>query len=121
VVELGPGPGALTQLLHRRYPDMLAVEIDPRAVAMLGKNLPGLKVIESDVLQVDWTALANVRGGQLSVIGNLPYHITSQILFCLIDNHLAIQQAVVTMQLEVAERIVAPPRYDPTPPSFKCI
>lgn len=52
MVELGPGPGALTQLLHRRYPEMLAVEIDPRAVAMLNKNLPGLKVIQSDVLQV---------------------------------------------------------------------
>lgn len=59
---------------------------------------------------MDWTALSSVRGGRLSVMGNLPYHITSQILFCLVDSHYAIEQAVVTMQLEVAERIVAPPR-----------
>lgn len=110
VVELGPGPGALTRVLHRRYPDMLAVEIDPRAVALLNEALPSLKVVQSDVLQVDWTALAELRGGPLSVIGNLPYHITSQILFCLLDNHRTVRQAVVTMQLEVAQRIVAPTR-----------
>ncbi len=110
VVELGPGPGALTRVLHMRYPEMLAVEIDPRAVALLNEAMPKLKVVQSDVLQVDWTALAELRGGPLSVIGNLPYHITSQILFCLLDNHRAIRQAVVTMQVEVAQRIIAPPR-----------
>lgn len=110
VVELGPGPGALTRVLFRRYPEMLCVEIDPRAVALLGGAMPALTVVQSDVLQVDWTALAELRGGPLSVIGNLPYHITSQILFCLLDNHRAVRQAVVTMQLEVAQRIIAPPR-----------
>jgi 16S rRNA A1518/A1519 N6-dimethyltransferase RsmA/KsgA/DIM1 with predicted DNA glycosylase/AP lyase activity len=61
-------------------------------------------------LQVDWQALSSLREGRLSVIGNLPYHITSQILFCLLDNHEAVSQAVVTMQWEVAQRIVSPPR-----------
>ena len=110
MVELGPGPGALTRVLHRRYPEMLAVEIDSRAVAVLNEALPNLRVVQSDVLQVDWTALAELRGGPLSVIGNLPYHITSQILFCLLDNHRAVRQAVVTMQLEVAQRVIAPTR-----------
>lgn len=109
VVELGPGPGALTRVLHKRYPKMLAVEIDGRAVAMLKAAMPDLTVVQSDVLQVDWTGLSELRGGRLSVIGNLPYHITSQIMFCLLDNHRAIGQAVVTMQLEVAQRIIAPP------------
>lgn len=110
VVELGPGPGALTRVLFRRYPEMLCVEIDPRAVALLTTAMPALAVVQSDVLQVDWTALAALRGGPLSIIGNLPYHITSQILFGLLDNHRAVRQAVVTMQLEVAQRITAPPR-----------
>ena len=110
VVELGPGPGALTRVLFLRYPEMLCVEIDERAVALLTTAMPALTVVQSDVLQVDWTALAALRGGPLSVIGNLPYHITSQILFGLLDNHRAVRQAVVTMQLEVAQRIIAPPR-----------
>ncbi len=110
VVELGPGPGALTRVLHRRYPEMLCVEIDPRAVALLNAAMPELTVVLSDVLQVDWTALAELRGGPLSVIGNLPYHITSQILFGLLDSHRAVRQAVVTMQLEVAQRLIAAPR-----------
>lgn len=52
VVELGPGPGALTRVLHKRYPKMLAVEIDGRAVAMLKAAMPDLTVVQSDVLQV---------------------------------------------------------------------
>lgn len=108
-MELGPGAGALTQVLHERFPDMLAVDIDQRAVELLGKSLPTLTVVESDVLQVDYTKLAELRGGPLSVIGNLPYHITSQILFTLCDHYLSVRRAVVTMQLEVAQRIVAKP------------
>lgn len=46
---------------------------------LLGQSLPSLSVVESDVLQVDYTKLAELRGGPLSVIGNLPYHITSQV------------------------------------------
>lgn len=52
VVELGPGPGALTRVLYRRYPQMLAVEIDPRAVTLLTTDMPKLTVVLSDVLQV---------------------------------------------------------------------
>ena len=52
VVELGPGPGALTRVLYRMYPEMLAVEIDPRAVELLSTAMPKLTVVQSDVLQV---------------------------------------------------------------------
>ena len=130
VVELGPGPGALTRKLHQKYPKMSAVEIDQRAVAFLGEKIPGLKVIHKDVLECDWPLMATERGGPLSVIGNLPFYITSQILFSLADrfvtrskshtrtnplynsinisySHKAIDHAVVTMQYEVAERIIA--------------
>ena len=107
VVELGPGPGALSRVLIRQYPKMTAVEIDQRAVAFLGEKIPELDVINMDVLDCDWTAMAQQRGGKLSVIGNLPFYITSQILFSLADHWKAVDKAVVTMQYEVAERVVA--------------
>jgi 16S rRNA (adenine1518-N6/adenine1519-N6)-dimethyltransferase len=109
VVELGPGAGALTQVLFKRYPKMIAVDIDDRAVELLKEAMPELGVVRSDVLQINYSSLARARGGKLSVIGNLPYHITSQILFSLCDHYRAVRGAVVTMQLEVAQRIVAPP------------
>lgn len=107
VVELGPGPGALSRMLVQRYPNMTAVEIDQRAVAFLTEKLPSLKVIHMDVLKCDWAKMADERGGRLSIIGNLPFYITSQILFSLADSWKAIDKAVVTMQYEVAERMVA--------------
>ena len=107
VVELGPGPGALSRVLLERYPKMTAVEIDQRAVEFLGDKLPGLNVINMDVLQCDWSQMAKERGGRLSIIGNLPFYITSQILFSLADSWNAVDKAVVTMQYEVAERMVA--------------
>ena len=110
VVELGPGPGALSRMLIKRYPKMTAVEIDQRAVAFLGEKLPALNVVNMDVLDCDWTTMAQQRGGKINVIGNLPFYITSQILFSLADHWRAVNKAVVTMQYEVAERIIARPK-----------
>uniref|UniRef100_A0A0G4HZN6 rRNA adenine N(6)-methyltransferase n=1 Tax=Chromera velia CCMP2878 TaxID=1169474 RepID=A0A0G4HZN6_9ALVE len=109
VIELGPGAGALTKVLFQRFPKMTVVELDPRSIALLGKSMPSLDIIHDDVLQIDWLQLAKAKGGRVSVVGNLPYYITSQILFCLIDAWRVIDQAVVTTQWEVAERIVAKP------------
>jgi len=109
VVEVGPGPGALSRVLVQRYPSMTAIELDQRAVAFLGEKLPGLEVIRQDVLEVDWQSLANTKGGPVSVIANLPYYIVSQVLFSFADAQPHIRQAVVTMQLEVADRITAKP------------
>lgn len=109
VVEIGPGPGALTRVLFPRYPDMTGIEIDQRAVEFLGRKLPGLKVIHEDVLKTNWAELAASKGGRLNVIGNLPYYIVSQVLFSLVDARKCIDRGVFTMQLEVAERICAKP------------
>eukprot|EP00640_Fibrocapsa_japonica_P003561 CAMPEP_0113942962 /NCGR_PEP_ID=MMETSP1339-20121228/14978_1 /TAXON_ID=94617 /ORGANISM="Fibrocapsa japonica" /LENGTH=292 /DNA_ID=CAMNT_0000947661 /DNA_START=199 /DNA_END=1077 /DNA_ORIENTATION=+ /assembly_acc=CAM_ASM_000762 len=109
LVELGPGMGALTRELIKRYPAMTAIEVDPRAIEQLNEALPDLTVIHSDVLQVNWPALSKLKGGPLSVVGNLPYHITSQILFGLADNPQAVRSAVVTTQWEVAQRICSGP------------
>jgi len=110
VVEIGPGTGALTAALLERYPRLVALEVDDRAVAHLRGALPELDVRHQDVLQTDWAALASERGGRLFVVGNLPYYITSPILFGLVDQRASIAEATVMMQREVAERLVAVPR-----------
>ena len=110
-VELGPGAGALTDvLLPALGPDNLqCIEIDGRSVELLNGKHPELRVRHQDVLQVDYPSLSASEGGPLSVIGNLPYYITSQILFALADaSHSdSIRSATVTMQWEVGSRIVA--------------
>lgn len=91
VIEIGPGIGALTKQLFPKYPAMTVVEIDQRAVKFLREKIPMLSIIEDDVLNVDWTELANKRGKKLHVIGNLPYYIVSQVLFALADHNTAIR------------------------------
>lgn len=110
VVEIGPGMGALTGELLDRFPHFTALEIDERAVAYLKQAHPDLDVRQVDVLEVDWARLAAEKGRPLHVIGNLPYYITSPILFGLLDNRQHLSEAVVMMQLEVAQRLVAEPR-----------
>ncbi len=110
VVEIGPGTGALTGELLQRYPHLIALEVDERAIAHLHETLPALDVRHLDVLKADWSALAAERGGPLAVVGNLPYYITSPILFALLDQRTHVAHAVVMMQREVAERLVALPR-----------
>lgn len=114
IIELGPGAGALTDRLMENYgSDILqCIEIDPRSVEILNARYPDLTVYHEDVLQVNYPELAKHEGHPLVVIGNLPYYITSQILFALADaSHFgAVQSATVTMQWEVAQRMVAPTR-----------
>ncbi len=110
VVEIGPGTGALTAVLAERYEHLTAIEVDERAVVHLRETMPGLDVRQRDVLEVDWAALAEEKGEALWVVGNLPYYITSPILFSLLDARAHLRRAVVMMQKEVAERLVAVPR-----------
>ncbi|KAL9184462.1 hypothetical protein ACHAXT_002548 [Thalassiosira profunda] len=113
-VELGPGAGALTDVLLPALGanNLQCIEIDDRSVELLNKKHPSLRVRHEDVLQVDYPQLADGEGGPLSIIGNLPYYITSQILFALADaSHTdSVRSATVTMQWEVGKRIVAPTR-----------
>merc|ERR1711957_231671 len=115
-VELGPGAGALTDTLVSTFAKSDAsfqcIEIDPRSIELLRDKHPDLKVMHLDVLQVDYPSMAQEEGGPLSIIGNLPYYITSQILFALADasHYNAVRSATVTMQYEVARRIVAKTR-----------
>jgi len=113
VVEIGPGEGALTGELLRRYPDLIALEVDEEAIGHLRAEYPRLDVRAGDVLEVDWRAFG--AGGEargearpLHVVGNLPYYITSPILFALLEAREHVARAVVMVQKEVADRIVAP-------------
>lgn len=110
VVEVGAGTGALTELLQERYEQLTAVEIDERAVDVLRRRFPALDVREQDVRELDWEALAAEKGGPLYVISNMPYYLTSPLLFALLEAREHVREAVLTMQKEVAERIVAEPR-----------
>lgn len=105
VLEIGPGEGALTELLAPRFSQLSLVEPDKRAVEWLKSRFPDTVIHHADVLKMD---PAELTGGQpTSVVGNIPYYITSPILFMLLDNRSAFREAVLMLQREVAERLVA--------------
>lgn len=106
LVEIGGGPGGLTRLLAPRARRFWVIESDPRLAQGLRDEFRAA-VIEKDVLAVDFSALA--AGTPLQVAGNLPYYITSPILLHLFQHAAAIREAVVMVQREVAERLVAVP------------
>eukprot|EP00741_Cyanophora_paradoxa_P009388 tig00000144_g9094.t1 len=118
VVEIGPGRGALTALIAGEYPPpehrITAIELDQRWIGELRERFPAVDVRHMDVLKASWAEIAEVPEGgpeqRLDVIGNLPYNITSEILFSLIGGSEYIRQAVIMMQLEVAQRLVAETR-----------
>eukprot|EP00435_Cladocopium_sp_Y103_P071317 s576_g37.t1 len=109
MIELGPGTGAVTSRLWQRYPEMIGIEIDQRAMRALSRSVPGATVIRSDVLLVNYTKLAELRGGPLSIVSNLPFHVASQALFTLADHADGVRNAHVILQQEVAQRLVAKP------------
>lgn len=109
LVEIGPGEGALTDSLWAQAPHLVALEVDEEAIAHLRRRLPALDVRHEDVLEADWGRLADELGAPLTVVGNLPYYITSPILFALLDARAYVSRAVVMVQKEVADRLVASP------------
>ncbi len=113
MVEIGPGLAALTQPLVERLGQLTVVELD-RDLARRLREHHQLKVVESDVLKVDFGALARelLPAGsdrKLRVVGNLPYNISSPILFHLLDHVEAIEDQHFMLQKEVIDRMVAQP------------
>jgi 16S rRNA (adenine1518-N6/adenine1519-N6)-dimethyltransferase len=109
VIEIGPGTGALTQFLHNSYKNLTIIEIDTRAVEVLKDRFPGLKIVEDDILNIDWNDVIP-KGEKSYVIGNLPYYLTSPILFKVLDSQQYFHEAVFMIQKEVGDRLVAIPR-----------
>ena len=111
VIEIGPGHGAITNILAERAKKLICIELDRSLVPELRfrfRNHPGVEIIEGDVLETNLTALVP-EGEKALVIGNLPYYITSDILFHLCAHSAVLELAVVMMQREVAERVAAEP------------
>lgn len=109
VVEIGPGLMALSQPLLERLGALTVIELDRDLAARL-RGRQGLKVVQSDVLKVDFTALAAELGApRLRVVGNLPYNISSPILFHLLDHVDTVQDQHFMLQKEVIDRMVAQP------------
>lgn len=113
VLEIGPGLAALTQPLVERLGQLAVVELDRDLAARLREH-PKLEVIEADVLTLDLPALAarlcsGSPAGRLRVVGNLPYNISTPILFHLLDAVDVIEDQHFMLQKEVIDRMVAPP------------
>jgi 16S rRNA (adenine1518-N6/adenine1519-N6)-dimethyltransferase len=110
LVEIGPGEGALTLPLLHEAGRLIAIELDRDLVPRLhavAESVGELEIISADVLTVDFTALA--RSGPLRIVGNLPYNISSSILFHCIEHIDAIRDMHFMLQKEVVDRMAAAP------------
>lgn len=110
LVEIGPGQGALTARLLTRVAHLDAIEIDRDLAAILHERWPQQLVLhEGDALRFDFTRLARDRGGMLRLVGNLPYNISTPLLFHFLAHRAVIGDATVMLQKEVVERMAASP------------
>ncbi len=111
VIEIGPGKGAITAALASRAGHVVAVELDAALASNLQFGFPPdrVTVVNQDILNFDFAAASAAAAERLLVIGNLPYLITSPILLKLAANSASLERAVVMVQREVADRIVASP------------
>jgi 16S rRNA (adenine1518-N6/adenine1519-N6)-dimethyltransferase len=122
VFEIGPGRGVLTSMIARRARRLIAVELDRLLAAQLRMRFgqtPNVEIIEGDVLAIDFNTVFGPRPGitrteaqtnePVTVVGNIPYYITSDILLRLFANRTYVESIVVMVQREVADRLAATP------------
>jgi 16S rRNA (adenine1518-N6/adenine1519-N6)-dimethyltransferase len=107
VVEIGPGPGRLTKLLAQRAKKVIAIEIDNELYEQLKVNFlvqNNVELIHGDALKFPFESI-----GDFKVVGNIPYYITTPLIFKLLEEKKRLKTMTLTIQKEVAERIVAGP------------
>ena len=105
VLEIGPGGGVLTQYLFPRYQQLLtAVDLDDRVAASIPQQFPGIRFIHEDVLKVNFEQHFK---GPMTIIGNFPYNISTEIIFKVIDNRSQVVELVGMFQKEVAQRFAS--------------
>jgi len=111
VVEIGPGQGALTGLLSETGCTLVLVEIDHRLTGDLARRFgpSGAEVIGADILDVSFAELHSRFGRKIRVVGNIPYHLTSPIIFKLFDEFGHVSDCTLMVQKEVAARVVSAP------------
>ncbi len=107
IIEIGPGLGALTSKLMEKVPSITAIEIDKRVGDELKAKFPGLKLLIQDFLKTDLKSIFSESSIKLRITGNIPYNLTSPILFLIIENSSIIRDSVLMIQLEVAQRITS--------------
>jgi len=111
VLEIGPGEGALTRHLAGRSRTLTVVDVDERVVAAMNTMFPdgSVEVILGDFLATDLHAFAGVHPGRFRIVGNIPYNITTPILFHVLDNRRPVHDLTIMVQKEVGRRMAAEP------------
>jgi len=112
ILEIGPGMGEMTLALARQVNKVIAVEIDRELVKILKKktaDFPNIIVIEGDILKISFEELYRQGHQQLKVVANLPYQISTPLLFGFIESRDLFSTLTLMLQREVAERMIASP------------
>ncbi len=113
VIEIGAGLGIMTEIMADRAGRVIAIEVDPLLAGILKERLRGRKnvdIVEMDVLEYDFASACSDRHPEkVKVVGNLPYQISSPILFRLLDFRRVVSMGVLMLQKEVVDRITAAP------------
>lgn len=108
IIEIGPGRGVLTELINvASCKKRIAVEIDTQLVEQLQSSYSNIEILRQDILSFSFSEQYKQSKNKLKIVGNIPYNITSPIIFHLLDNSSYIAQAVLMIQKEVAERLIA--------------
>ena len=108
VLEIGAGLGILTLFLSEKCKSVVSIEKDPRLVDLLKRNVSewkNIEIIEGDVLKIDFKKFSKSK--KIKLVANLPYNISSPLLFKVLDHRMMFTEIVVMLQKEVAERIVS--------------
>jgi 16S rRNA (adenine1518-N6/adenine1519-N6)-dimethyltransferase len=112
VLEVGAGLGEMTLAMARQIRKVIAVEIDPKLVEILRKkasSFSNVEIVKGDVLKINFSQLYNREGKRLKVVANLPYKISTPLLFRFVESRDVLSTLTLMLQREVAERMVASP------------
>jgi 16S rRNA (adenine1518-N6/adenine1519-N6)-dimethyltransferase len=111
IIEIGPGQGALTKHLIDMPITLVGIEIDQRAIDLLQQKFTDKIILyHINVLDANIHTISEKYRKKIRIVGNIPYYLTSEILFWLFDARTVITDATIMMQLEVAQRLIAPPK-----------
>jgi 16S rRNA (adenine1518-N6/adenine1519-N6)-dimethyltransferase len=112
VLDVGPGLGEMTKILSARAKKVLAVEVDPSLAAILKQKMnaeSNVEVIEEDILKLDFGRMSQAEKQKIKVVANLPYQISTPLLFRFIEARELFTDLTLMLQKEVAERLTARP------------
>ncbi len=104
IIEIGPGQGALTEYLSKSEAKVYAVEIDKRVIDSLKLRFENIEFINQDFLEID---LLEFKSNNLRLVGNIPYNITSPIVFKIFESNQIVKEAILMVQYEVAKRMTS--------------